>query len=83
MGFQKPTVFYVPKYEVDSITLSKKPDLRTTIYWDPKLESDKFGVIHVKFFTADKANNYSIVLEGITNKGEICRYVGMLKREDK
>ena len=32
LGFQKPTVFYVPKYEVDSITLSEKTDLRTTIY---------------------------------------------------
>ncbi len=83
LGYQKPTEFYVPKYEVDSIRMNPKSDLRTTIYWNPKLVTDSTGTIHVKFYTADKANNYSVVLEGITCEGEICRYQGILKREDK
>jgi hypothetical protein len=83
LGYQKPAQFYVPKYDVDSVLNSPKPDLRTTIYWNPKLTADADGMVHVKFYTADKANNYSIVFEGITNSGEICRYVGTLKREDK
>ena len=83
LGYQKPSEFYMPKYDVDSIRMSPKADLRTTIYWNPKLATDSTGTIHVKFFTADKANNYSVVLEGITNEGEICRYLGILKREDK
>lgn len=83
LGYQKPSQFYIPKYEVDSVMNSTQPDLRTTIYWNPKLVADSDGTLHVKFYTADKANNYSVILEGITNSGEICRYVGMLKREDK
>ncbi len=83
LGYQKPTQFYEPKYDVDSIKMSEKPDLRTTIYWNPMLITDNTGNIHVKFYTADKANNYSVVFEGITNTGEICRYVGILKREEK
>jgi hypothetical protein len=83
LGYQKPSQFYVPKYEVDSIRLNGKSDLRTTIYWNPKLVSDNNGAVNVKFYTADTPNNYDIVLEGITNTGEICRYVGILKREDK
>jgi len=83
LGFQKPSQFYVPKYGVDSILKSSQPDLRTTIYWNPKLIADSNGTVHVKFFTADKSTNYSIVMEGITNSGEICRYTGILKREDK
>ncbi|HZK68163.1 MAG TPA: TonB-dependent receptor plug domain-containing protein, partial [Paludibacter sp.] len=83
LGYQKPAEFYVPKYNVDSIRLSDKADLRTTIYWNPKLETDDNGNVHVKFYTGDKANNYSVVMEGISTSGEICRYVGMLKREDK
>lgn len=83
LGYQKPSQFYVPKYEVDSVLNSAQPDLRTTIYWNPKLVADSTGNVHVKFYTADKANNYSVVMEGITNSGEICRYVGVLKREDK
>jgi len=81
LGYQKPTQFYEPKYEVDSIKLSQKADLRTTVYWNPALVTDSTGTIHVKFFTADKANNYSVVLEGITNEGEICRFVGYIRRE--
>jgi hypothetical protein len=83
LGYQKPAQFYVPKYEVDSVLNSLKPDLRTTIYWNPKLVADKNGIVHVKFYTADNANDYSIVMEGITNSGEICRFTGVLKREDK
>src|ERR1035437_1144622 len=83
LGYQKPAEFYVPKYNVDSVRTSDKADLRTTIYWNPKLETDDNGNVHVSFYTADKANNYSVVMEGISTSGEICRYVGTLKREDK
>ncbi len=83
LGFQKPAQFYVPKYEIDSVRQSPAQDLRTTVYWNPGLTSDSTGTIHVKFFTADKANDYLVVLEGMTNSGEICRFVGSLKREDK
>ncbi len=82
LGYQKPMEFYVPKYDVDSIRNSKKEDLRTTIYWNPGLKTDSTGVVKVSFFTADKANNYNVVLEGITPGGEICRYRGVLRRDD-
>jgi len=80
-GYQKPEQFYMPKYNVDSVRLARKYDLRTTICWSPKLLSDSTGTVHVKFYTADKANDYSVVMEGITNAGEICRYVGYLRRK--
>jgi hypothetical protein len=83
LGYQKPAQFYVPKYKVESVLNSAKPDLRTTIYWNPKLVADINGNVHVKFYTADNANDYSVVFEGLTNNGEICRYVGILKRGDK
>lgn len=82
LGFQKPTYFYTPKYEVDSVRRNPIPDLRTTIYWNPALKTDSAGVMHMNFFTADKANNYQVVLEGITDEGELCRYTGILKREN-
>jgi len=83
LGYQKPAEFYVPKYNVDSIRLSDKADLRTTIYWNPKLETDDNGNVHVSFYTADKANNYSVVVEGISKNGEICRFAGHLRRENQ
>ena len=81
LGIQKPDQFYVPKYEVQAVRENSKPDLRTTIYWNPKLKTDSSGTIHVKFYSADHRNNYSVVLEGITDDGEICRYIGRIKNE--
>jgi TonB-dependent SusC/RagA subfamily outer membrane receptor len=81
LGYQKPSQFYTPKYEVDSIRRSPIPDLRTTIYWNPELRSDSTGVLQVKFYTADPDNNYRLVLEGITDEGEICRYSNIIRRE--
>lgn len=81
LGYQKPVEFYQPKYDVDSIRMSSKPDLRTTIYWNPSLKTDAAGNIQLHFFTADTADNYDVILEGVTNEGEICRYKGVLKRE--
>lgn len=82
LGYQKPVEFYVPKYEVDSILYQTKPDLRTTIYWAPKLQTDEEGCIHLQFYTADKPNDYRVELEGITEEGKICRYEGMIRRKD-
>jgi hypothetical protein len=81
LGYQKPAQFYLPKYAVDSVRLSSKPDLRTTIYWNPSITTDTLGMANVNLYTADKATNYSIVVEGVTNEGEICRSVGTLRRE--
>jgi len=82
LGFQKPTEFYVPKYEVDSIRKQIKPDLRTTIYWNPTLRTDSTGTMTIKFYTADKPNDYNINLEGISKTGEICRFTGIIRRKD-
>jgi len=82
LGYTNPSLFYVPKYEVDSILNNQQPDFRTTIYWNPGFNTDSNGIAHLKFYTADKHSNYSVVIEGISNDGEICRYTGILKRND-
>lgn len=82
LGFQKPVEFYMPKYEVDSVRQQIKPDLRTTIYWNPKIKSDVNGNFQVNFYTADQPNNYRVILEGISNTGEICRFMGIIQRRD-
>lgn len=83
LGYQKPIEFYQPKYEVDSIRQSPKPDLRSTIYWNPNLKTDSIGQIQLQFFTADKADDYAVILEGITNQAEICRFTGIIHRKNQ
>lgn len=75
LGHQKPVAFYSPKYE----TLQQKnidtPDLRTTIYWNPNIQTNRRGKTFVEFYTADGDNPYSVVIEGITQKNELVRTV--------
>lgn len=82
LGFQQVEEFYVPKYDAESRYTQTMPDLRTTIYWNPKLTTNSEGKFEVQFYTADSPNDYLITLEGISKEGEICRFSDLLKREE-
>lgn len=73
LGHQKPAAFYSPKYETPQQKNSETPDLRTTIYWNPTLQTNRRGKIWVEFYTADGNSPNSVVIEGITQKGELIR----------
>ncbi len=69
LGFQKPAEFYAPKY--DTPTQNTKPDLRTTIHWQPSLTTDENGTASFRFYTADVPSTYTVVIEGVTDDGKI------------
>ncbi len=69
LGFQKHVEFYAPKY--DTPKMDTKPDLRTTIHWQPNLTTDEDGKATLRFYTADALSTYSIVIEGVTDDGKI------------
>jgi len=69
LGFQKPAEFYAPKY--DSPAQNTKPDLRTTIHWQPNITTDENGTATFRFYTADTPATYTVVIEGITEDGKI------------
>ena len=72
-GCQKPAEFYAPKYPTLADRLGTNTDLRSTIAWEPFIRTDSLGRATVTFYTADRSGNYDIVLEGITDEGELCR----------
>ena len=80
LGYKKPEQFYQPKYEVPEVRADNKPDLRTTICWDPKIRTDSTGLATVSFYTADRPSTYDITLEGVTRSGELCRTVTSIER---
>ncbi|MCL2727298.1 MAG: hypothetical protein FWD56_02840 [Bacteroidales bacterium] len=71
LGYQQPAEFYAPKYETESLRLNKKPDLRTTIHWQPVVLSDENGVASFEFFTADEQTSYTVTIEGLADDGAI------------
>lgn len=79
LGYQKPAEFYSPIYDVADSLQTAKTDLRTTVYWNPKIEIDATGYAKVSFYTTDMKHDMEYVLEGITNKGVPCRSTGRIK----
>ena len=69
LGIQKPTEFYAPKY--DTPAQNTKPDLRTTIHWQPNITTDERGNVSFSFYTADAPSTYTVTIEGITEDGRI------------
>lgn len=72
-GYNKQRQFYMPKYDV-AANLNRN-DLRTTIYWNPNLSTDKTGVTSFDFFNADGKGQYKVIVEGIDGSGNIGRSV--------
>ena len=73
MGYQIPDEFYVPKYEIDSVHRDNRYDERSTIYWQPVVKISKDAPAKLSFYTADTYGKYSVIVEGITSRGVICR----------
>jgi len=74
-GYYRARVFYSPKYDNQQNALEHGPDLRSTIFWDPNIVTDKNGNASIEYFNADGRGTYRAVIEGIDNEGNIGRYV--------
>jgi hypothetical protein len=73
LGFAKERVFYSPKYL--PATTYPNSDLRTTIYWNPKVITDEKGNFSFEYFNADGRGTYRAVVEGFDKNGNIGRAV--------
>jgi len=79
-GYYKARVFYSPDYD-DPKTNTAIADVRTTIYWNPNIITDKDGNASFEFYNAGNKGNYRVVVEGIDNEGNIGRKVYHYKVE--
>ena len=68
-GYEPPAEFYAPNYTVEND--KSKRDNRTTIAWEPDLASNSLGGASMSFWSADRASDYRVVIEGITLEGEL------------
>lgn len=72
-GYNKEKQFYSPRYDVPANM--NRNDLRTTIYWNPKIVTDATGTSSVEFYNADGKGQYKVIIEGIDANGNIGRSV--------
>ncbi|MDT3402580.1 Ig-like domain-containing protein [Mucilaginibacter terrae] len=72
-GYDIGKEFYMPVYDVP------KPigmDLRSTIYWNPRVVTEKAtGATSVEFYNADGKGSYRAVIEGWDKDGNIGRFI--------
>ncbi|MDB5010527.1 MAG: carboxypeptidase regulatory-like protein, partial [Mucilaginibacter sp.] len=74
-GYTQARVFYSPKYDPSKTAPSLGSDLRSTIYWNPKIITDKNGAASFEFYNADAKGSYRAIIEGIDRNGNIGRYI--------
>ena len=63
-GYYSAREFYVPKYES-----KERRDLRSTLFWEPSIMTDKNGKASISFPNSDLARSFNVVVEGITAEG--------------
>ena len=73
-GFYKARTFYSPKYDRQQ-NATPILDLRSTIYWNPAVATDKSGSARFDFYNADGKGTYKAIIEGIDVDGNIGRFV--------
>ncbi|MBB2146576.1 TonB-dependent receptor plug domain-containing protein [Pedobacter sp. LMG 31464] len=71
-GYYQVRQFYSPKYDA---TPDPKPDLRSTVYWNPHVVSDATGKANLNYYNTDQTGTYRIVIEGIDVDGNLARKV--------
>jgi len=83
LGYQQPVEFYAPKYDTSEKVNAFTRDLRTTIHWQPVVQTDSRGVASFEFYTADEQTSYTVVIEGLAEDGSIIRHQATLWQKEE
>lgn len=77
-GYQTIRAFYLPRYVGPRANQPQQRDMRSTIYWNPNVTTDKTGTATLEFYNADGQGTYRVTVEGIDKDGnlghEVYRY---------
>lgn len=69
-GVQSKVAFSVPDYTNNEKRADRTPDFRSTLYWNPKVETiSGDGVI--RFFTSDIGGEYVVVAQAVSRDGHV------------
>lgn len=79
-GFYKAREFYSPQYDNPKTNI-QMADLRSTVYWNPNVVTDKEGNASFEYFNTGNKGIYRIIIEGIDGNGNLGREVYRYKVE--
>lgn len=67
-GYNESRVFYSPIHHT-TLESDYKPDLRTTLFWEPNIKIENKKDILLNYFNADNPSIIKVIVEGITTNG--------------
>lgn len=67
-GFDEPRIFYSPRHHTN-LESDYKPDLRTTLFWEPNIKVENNKDIFLNYYNADNPSKVKVIVEGITTEG--------------
>ena len=73
IGYSVFRKFYSPAYNSKEEKEKTKPDFRSTLYWNPIVQTDEEGQTWVEFYNSDQTGEVQVVVEGVTKDGKLCR----------
>lgn len=73
IGYSIIRGFYSPLYDGSADQPKNKNDFRSTLYWNPVIETDEEGTAWIEFYNSDQTGEVQIVVEGVTKEGKLCR----------
>lgn len=77
-GYTPVRQFYSPDYEADSASIDT--DLRTTLYWNPFVITDKtHRRLFFTFYNNDSSKKFRVIIEGCNEEGKLTRIEKVFK----
>ncbi|MGF7082683.1 carboxypeptidase-like regulatory domain-containing protein [Mucilaginibacter sp. UYCu711] len=73
-GYDYTKEFYSPKYD-NAKNQPQAADLRSTVYWNPRVLTRSVGQAKVSYFNSDQTGTYRVTIEGINADGQLARQV--------
>ncbi|MFX9058123.1 hypothetical protein ABTN75_19915, partial [Acinetobacter baumannii] len=71
-GYSTYKEFYSPNYETQKY--DDGPDVRTTLYWNPFVITDKRNkTVQLEFYNNDVSKKFKVILEGMNSDGKLAR----------
>ena len=71
IGYSPNVEFYSPQYPYDDSSKYSRPDCRTTLYWNPKVEVTKNGRLNCEFYHSDTSRRLLVTIEGVSDEGSV------------
>jgi len=67
-GYNEPRIFYSPRHHT-KLESDYKPDLRTTLFWEPNIKVDNNKEVFLNYYNGDNPSKVKVIVEGITTGG--------------